>query len=281
MSPMQLGPFGVWISSRVLDDQRAGEAAKLAEELGFGALWLGGSPKLPQLRPLLAASERLVLATGILNVWDNEPAAVAAEYAGLASEFPGRVLLGIGIGHPEATSEYANPLGTMAAFLDGLDGAPTPVARDGRCLAALGPRMLDLCAARSLGAHPYFVPVAHTRAARARLGAGALLAPELTCVLDDDPERARATARAFAERYLALRNYASNLLRHGFAEEDLAGGGSQRLLGEVVPQGSADAIAAVAREHLDAGANHVCLQAAGVEGVPRAEWSALSHALLA
>jgi probable F420-dependent oxidoreductase len=278
---MELGPFGVWISSRAIDDPGAGEAAKLAEDLGFGALWLGGSPKLPQLRPLLAASERLVVATGILNVWANEPATVAAEYAELAGEFPGRVLLGIGIGHPEATSEYANPLETMAAFLDGLDAAPARVPRDGRCLAALGPRMLDLCGQRSLGAHPYFVPVAHTRAARARLGEDALLAPELTCVLDEDPERARAAARAFAERYLALRNYASNLERHGFTDADLAGGGSQRLLDEVVPQGSAAAIAAVARQHLDAGASHVCLQAAGVDGVPRAQWTALAGALLA
>jgi len=278
---MRLGRFGVWISSRVADAEHGGEAAALAEELGFGALWLGGSPKVAALRPLLAATERLTVATGILNVWANEPASVAAGHADLAREFPGRVLLGIGVGHPEATQEYARPLEAMAAFLDGLDTAPTPVPREQRCLAALGPRMLDLSAARSLGSHPYFVPVAHTAAARARLGADALLAPELTCVLDDDPQRARATARAFAERYLALRNYSSNLLRAGFSDADLRGGGSDRLLDAVVPQGSAAAIASVAHAHLDAGASHVCLQAAGVDGVPRAEWTALAAALVA
>ena len=277
---MELTSFGVWVSSRAADGERASEAAALAEELGFGALWLGGSPKLPALRTLLAATERLAVATGILNVWANEPAAVAAEHAELAREFPGRVLLGIGIGHPEATGDYAHPLRTMTAFLDGLDGAATPVPRGERCLAALGPRMLDLSRERTLGAHPYFVPVAHTRAARARLGEGPLLAPELTCVLDEDAERAQAKVRTFAERYLALSNYANNLLRHGFTAADLAGGGSQRLLDAVVPQGSAEAVAAVAREHLEAGANHVCLQAAGVEGVPRAEWTALARALL-
>src|SRR5580704_15322352 len=110
---MELRSFGVWIGSRYADAERGGEAAALAEELGFGALWLGGSPKLPALRPLLAATERLVVATGILNVWANEPAAVAAEHHELSREFPGRVVLGIGIGHPEATTEYAHPLGTM------------------------------------------------------------------------------------------------------------------------------------------------------------------------
>src|SRR5580704_6355210 len=116
---MELRSFGVWIGSRYADAERGGEAAALAEELGFGALWLGGSPKLPVLRPLLAASERLIVATGILNVWANDPAGVAAEHAELTREFPGRVLLGIGIGHPEATAEYAQPVHTMTAFLGG------------------------------------------------------------------------------------------------------------------------------------------------------------------
>ena len=162
---MQLRPFGVWISSRVLDERSGAVAAACAEELGFGTLWLGGSPKLPVLRPFLAATERLVVATGILNVWANEPATVAEQHATLSGEYPGRVLLGIGIGHAEATSEYANPLETMATFLDGLDDAPAPVAPADRCLAALGPRMLDLSAARSLGSHTYFVTTSHTRAA--------------------------------------------------------------------------------------------------------------------
>jgi probable F420-dependent oxidoreductase len=277
---MELGRIGVWISARAADAQLAGEAARLAEELGFGTLWLGGSPKLEQLRPLLAASERLVVATGILNVWANEPSAVAAQYDELAREFPGRVLLGIGIGHPEATSEYARPLEAMAAFLDGLDAAPTPVAAGQRCLAALGPRMLDLSRERSLGSHTYFVPVTHTRAARERLGATALLAVELACVLDDDDARARKAARVYADFYLALSNYASNLRRHGFGAGDLADGGSERLLDALVPRGSAEVVAALAREHLDAGASHVCLQPVGVDGLPREQWTALARTLL-
>jgi probable F420-dependent oxidoreductase len=271
---------GVWISARVADAQHGGEAARLAEELGFGTLWLGGSPKLDDLRPLLAASERLVVATGILNVWANEPAAVAAEFEELEREFPGRVLLGLGIGHPEATAEYARPLETMAAFLDGLDDAPAPVAAGRRCLAALGSRMLDLSRERSLGSHTYFVPVTHTRAARERLGADALLAVELACALDEDEARARKAARVYADFYLGLRNYASNLRRHGFDADDLAGGGSERLLEALVPRGSAETAAALARAHLEAGASHVCLQPVGVDGLPREQWSALAQTLL-
>lgn len=277
---MELTSYGVWIGARVADAERGGEAAALAEELGFGALWLGGSPKLPAVRPLLAATTRLVVATGIVNVWANEPATLAAEYAELEREFPGRLLIGIGIGHPEATSEYANPLATMRGFLDGLDGAPTPVPKTRRCLAALGPRMLDLSAERSLGSHTYFVPVAHTRAARERLGAAPLLAAELACALDHDPGRAREAARTYATYYLARRNYTSNLARHGYAPQELVGGGSDRLLDELVPQGSAAKVAAVARAHLEAGANHVCLQPVGIGEVPRAEWTALAAELI-
>ncbi len=263
----------------MIGQEQAGEAARLLEELGFGTAWLGGSQQLPALRPLLEATDRLVAATGILNVWQSDPAQVARDFAELDADFPGRVLLGIGIGHPEATSHYDRPLTAMREFLDGLDAAAEPVPGQRRCLAALGPKMLDLSAERSLGAHPYFVPVAHTRAARQRLGPSPLLAPEMACVLDDDPESGRARARTYAELYLGLRNYTNNLLNHGFDERDIADGGSDRLIDAVVPQGDAERIAAVAREHLDAGANHVCLQTAGVEGIPRAEWTALAAAL--
>lgn len=275
---MQLGEFGVWTSYRSIGEENAGEAARLVESLGFGTFWLGGSQQLPALRPLLEATERIVAATGILNVWQSEPEQVARDFARLDEEFPGRVLLGIGIGHPEATSQYTKPLTAMREFLDGLDAAAVPVPRERRCLAALRPKMLELSAQRALGAHPYFVPVEHTRAARARLGSAPLLAPELACVLDDDPGSARAKARDYARMYLALRNYVGNLLHFGFTE-DVADGGSDRLLDAVVPQGTADAIAAAAREHLSAGANHVCLQTVGVSGVPRAEWTALASAL--
>src|ERR1700733_8414395 len=276
---MELGEFGVWTSYRAIGEENAGEAAKLVEDLGFGTFWLGGSPQLPALRPLLEATDRLVVATGILNVWASEPERVAADFSELEARFPGRVLLGIGIGHPEATSHYRSPLAAMQAFLDGLDTASVQVPRTRRCLAALGPKMLELSAERSLGTHTYFVGVEHTRAARELLGPSPVLAPELACVLDDDVESARAKARAYAALYLGLRNYTSNLLNHGFGPLDIADGGSNRLIDAIIPHGGADEIAAAARQHLSAGANHVCLQAVGTEGIPRVEWTALAAAL--
>ena len=276
---MELGRYGIWTTYRAIGEEDAGAAARLVEELGYGTVWLGGSPQLPALRPLLGATERLVAATGILNIWQSDPAQTAADYAALEQEFPGRVLLGIGIGHPEATSDYSRPFSAMRAFLDGLDGAQTPVPRERRCLAAIGPRMLDASAERSLGTHPYFVGVQHTRWARERLGQGPLLAPELACVLDEDVEAARATGRNYARTYLGLSNYTRNLLTHGFTESDLADGGSDRLIDEVVPHGSPAEVAAAAQRHIDAGADHVCLQTVGVRGVPGRQWEALAGAL--
>ena len=228
---------------------------------------------------MLEATDRIVIATGILNVWASEPERVASDLAGLDARFPGRVLIGIGIGHPEATSSYDKPLAAMQAFLDDLDAATPPVPRTRRCLAALGPKMLQLSAERSVGAHTYFVPVEHTRAARELLGQTSILAPELACVLDDDVASAREKARAYAALYLGLRNYTNNLRGHGFSEHDIADGGSDRLIDAVVPHGSADQISAVARQHLSAGADHVCLQTAGVVGIPRSEWTVLASAL--
>ncbi len=276
---MDLGSFGVWTSYRAIGEDNAGEAARLVEDLGFGTFWLGGSPQLPALRPLLLASQRIVVATGILNVWQSEPAQVATDFAELDAEFPGRVLLGIGVGHPEATNQYARPLAAMADFLNALDAAAGPVPPGRRVLAALGPKMVALAAERAGGVHSYFVPVGHTRAAREQLGAGPILAPELACAVDDDAEPGREKARTYATLYLGLSNYTRNLLNHGFSEQDIADGGSERLLDAVVPQGSAERIAAVAHEHLAAGADHVCLQPVGVRGVPRTEWTALARAL--
>jgi probable F420-dependent oxidoreductase len=270
----------VWTSYRAIGEENAGEAAKLVEDLGFTTFWLGGSPRLRTVRPLLEATSGLIVATGIVNVWQNEPAQLAAERAALTGAFPGRLLLGIGIGHPEATGGYARPLSTMREFLDGLDAAERPVPRSERCLAALGPRMLELSAERSLGAIPYFVPVEHTRFAREQLGPDALVAPELACVLDTNGARARHTARSYAEIYLRLRNYTSNLLRFGFTEQDIADGGSDRLIDAIIPHGSAEQIAQAARAHLDAGADHVCLQPLGAGGIPREEWTALASALI-
>ena len=278
---MDMGKIGVWTSYRPVGMERAGEAAKLVEELGYGAWWLGGSPHAPDVRPILEATSALVAATGILNVWINDPAETAAADAALRADFPERFMLGIGIGHPEATSDYRRPLTAMRAFLDGLDASPTPPPRDGRCLAALGPKMLDLAGERAAGTHTYFVPVEHTRLARERLGPGKLVAPEVACVLDTDPVRGKAVAREYAKLYLGLRNYTQNLLNLGFTEGDLAHGGSDRLIDAVIPQGSAELIAEVVRAHLDAGADHVCVQPLGEEGIPRKSWAALADALIA
>jgi probable F420-dependent oxidoreductase len=276
---MELGTFGVWTAYRAIGEENAGEAAALVHDLGFGTFWLGGSPRLSSVRPLLQAAGSLTVATGIVNVWAYQPEDLAREFAELAPEFGDRLLVGIGIGHPEATSDYTRPLASTRAFLDGIDAAPTPIPADRRALAALGPKMLDLCRERSRGTLTYFVPPEHTRAARARLGDDPLIATELACVLDDDQQSARATARRYAEMYLGLRNYTGNLLRYGFTEDDIANGGSDRLIDTIVPHGSAQEIAAAAREHLEAGADHVCLQPVGVRGIPRAEWTALAAAL--
>ena len=275
---MEIGTIGVWTSYRPFGKEHAGEAAKLLEQLGYGAWWLGGSPHVPDVRPILEATTTLTAATGILNVWANEPAETAAQDAALRAEFPERFVLGIGIGHPEATSDYRRPLTTMRAFLDGLDAAQTPPAE--RCLAALRPKMLDLARERTAGAHTYFVPVEHTRSARERLGPDKLLAPELACVVDADPVRAKAVAREYATLYLGLRNYTRNLLDYGFTEADFANGGSDRLIDAIVPQGSAEEIAEVVRAHLDAGADHVCVQPLGEAGIPRESWTALARVLI-
>jgi probable F420-dependent oxidoreductase len=277
---IELGKFGVWTSFGPFGAERAGEAAKLAEALGFGAWWVGGSPQARDVRPILEATSSLVAATGILNVWRSDPAETAAAAAELRAAFPGRFMLGIGIGHPEATSDYRRPLTAMRAFLDALDAAPEPPPAEERCLAALRAKMLDLAAQRTAGTHTYFVPVEHTRIARERVGPGKLVAPEVTCVVETDPVRAKAVARAFAARYLGLRNYTSNLLELGFTERDLADGGSDRLIDAVIPQGDAGAIAEVVRSHLDAGADHVCVQPLGEEGIPQRSWEALARALI-
>jgi probable F420-dependent oxidoreductase len=276
---VNLTKYGVWITYAGLGREHAAEAARVVEQLGFGAFWLGGSEEPGQLRDVLEATEALVGATGITNIWASRPDAVAEQAAALQEAFPDRTLIGIGAGHREHTAEYVRPLTAMDRFLDALDAAPVPLPSGRRVLAALGPKMLGLAAARAAGAHPYFTPVEHTRFARRQLGDGPLLAPELACVVDSNRERGRAAARAYAARYLGLTNYTSNLLRFGFTRAELAGGGSDRLIDAVVPSGPAEQIAELVQAHLAAGADHVCVQPVGVDGVPRAEWSALAGAL--
>src|SRR3954451_7928044 len=272
---MDIGQIGIWKSHR-----HGPDAVPEIEQLGFGALWLGGSPTVEQAREYLGAGKTLPVITGILNIWQHDPADVAAEFARAKEDFPDRVWLGIGVGHPEATSDYTRPLKAVREFLDGLDAASPPVPREERVIAALGPKMLDLAAERSLGSHPYFIHVGHTEFARKRLGDGPLLAPELAVVVEEDDETARTIAREYAATYLGLSNYTSNLLRFGYTEDDIRSGGSDRLIDAVIPPGSAEKTAEVVRAHLDAGAAHVCLQPLGHEPLPLDDYRALAKALL-
>ena len=276
---MELTKFGVWIGRALQEEQYAG-AASLAQELGFGTLWLGGSPRLPKLRPMLEATDELVIATGIVNIWQYEGTELAAEFAALETDFPGRLLVGIGIGHPEATSEYQKPLTKTREFFDEIAASEQPIPRERMVLAALGPKMLDLSFERSLGTHPYFTPPEHTRFARERLGPKALVAPEQSVVVDSDPVSALEKARAYAGPYLTRTNYTSNLKRFGFTDEDIADGGSAGTIDQLVPQGSGEQVAAAVRAHLDAGADHVCVQTVGVTGVPIREWTEVAAALI-
>jgi probable F420-dependent oxidoreductase len=273
---MRLGGIGIWQRRQDVGV----DAAKEIEALGYSALWLGASPAAAEARPFLEQTGTLVVATGILNVWEHEPGAVAAEQAELAAAFPERFLLGIGVGHPEAISAYEKPLAKMGAFFDGLDGAEAPVPRDQRVAAALGPKMLALAAERSLGAIPYFVTAEHTRYAREQMGPGALLAPEVAVVVQPDAEPARAMARDYAALYLGASNYVRNLKRLGFGERDIADGGSDELIDAVIPHGSPEAIAEAVNAHFDAGADHVCVQPIGRDYPPLDDYRSLARALI-
>ena len=276
---MNFGDFGAWTSYRRIGKENAGEAARAVEEAGLGTLWMGGSPRLEEMRPLLEGSEKLVVGTSIVNIWGYDPADLVAEYAALEADFPGRLCVGIGVGHPEATSDYKRPLSNLEAFLDGIDAAAEPIPVDRRIIAALGPKMLAMSARRSLGTIPYFTSVDHTRFSREAVGPDALVIPEIACVIDEDVERARATAREYASLYLGLSNYTNALLQHGFDQADIEDGGSDRLIDHVIPHGTAEDIAAVAHAHVEAGADHVALQTIGGEGIPADEWRALAAAL--
>jgi probable F420-dependent oxidoreductase len=287
---MDLGRIGIWSSPlRGGDPGESADAAAELEELGYGALWIPGrfgGDVLGDCARLLGATEHVVVATGILNIWMHDPADVATGHAELTSAHPGRFLLGLGISHAPAVERagmvYARPLQHTREYLDALDAADPPVPADERMLAALGPKMLELAKARTAGAHPYFVSPAHTAVAREALGPGPLLAPEQMVTLEADPARARAVARQHMERYLVLPNYTNNLLRTGFTEDDLAGGGSDRLVDGIVAWGGAETVAARVREHLDAGADHVCLQVVLPDptAFPREEWRVLAEALI-
>ncbi|HEV8625834.1 MAG TPA: LLM class F420-dependent oxidoreductase [Acidimicrobiia bacterium] len=268
-----LGTLGIW----QFTVKATPELAVEAERLGYGTVWIGGSPdgSLDQAEALLDATERITVATGIVNMWKDDAATVAASYHRLEGKHPGRFLLGVGIGHREQTQEYRSPYDKIVEYLDQLDDAGVPPGR--RVLAALGARVLELSAARAAGAHPYLTTPDHTASARKVLGPDALLAPEHKVVVDPDAERARAIGRKVVKRYLGLVNYRQNLLRFGFSEDDLAGEGSDRLVDALALHGDAETVARGLRAHLEAGADHISIQVLGGDLVPA--YRALAEAL--
>jgi probable F420-dependent oxidoreductase len=274
---VRLGQVGVWAPESTLNPA----LAKNLEDLGYGAIWIGGSPAgdLSIVDELLGGTERIAVATGIVNVWKDDAHVVAASHRRLTAAYPGRWLLGIGVGHPEATSDYTHPYQALVDYLDALDAEGVP--QDERVLAALGPKVLRLAAARTAGAHPYLVTPEHTRQARDLVGDGVLLAPEQKVVVDTDTDRARDLGRRRVNNpYLGLRNYVSNLRRLGFTDVDLADGGSDRLIDALVAHGDAGVAAARVHEHLSAGADHVAIQLlTSKDDDPMAGYRAVASAL--
>ncbi|QEN15775.1 LLM class F420-dependent oxidoreductase [Mycolicibacterium sp. ELW1] len=253
-----LGRYGVWTGGPVTPDQ-----AVEIERLGYGAVWVGGSPAadLSFVEPILSQTENLSVATGIVNIWSAPADEVAESYHRIENAYPGRFLLGVGVGHPEHTQEYTKPYAALVDYLDKLDDKHVPTSR--RVIAALGPKVLHLAAQRSAGAHPYLTTPEHTGQARNLVGPTVFLAPEHKVVLSTDPEEARELGRDSVGFYLGLSNYVNNWKRLGFTDSDVAPPASDKLIDAVVAHGTADAIAARLAEHLDNGADHVTIQVLG------------------
>ncbi|MGH3554022.1 MAG: LLM class F420-dependent oxidoreductase, partial [Mycobacterium sp.] len=227
---------------------------------GYGAVWVGGSPpaELEWVEPILEQTTTLQVATGIVNIWSAPAKPVAESFHRIDRAYPGRFLLGIGVGHREAIAEYRKPYNALVEYLDRLDDYGVPADR--RVVAALGPRVLQLSAERSAGAHPYLTTPEHTARARELIGPSAFLSPEHKVVLTTDADTARAVGRTALDIYLNLANYLNNWRRLGFTDNDVARPGSDRLVDALVAYGTTDAIAARLGEHLDAGADHVAVQ---------------------
>jgi probable F420-dependent oxidoreductase len=270
----RIGRVGVWLGSIALEPAREERAAVARlEELGYGTAWFGEGPTnreaLSHAALLLGASKRIMIATGIANIWARDAAAAINGANTLNEACEERFLLGLGVSHaPSVNSrghEYAKPLTAMRGYLEAIDEhsytAPTPAHPSPVVLAALRPKMLELARQRTAGAHPYFVPPAHTAKARAILGPRSLLAPEQVVVLETGAARARDLGRRHMASYLRLPNYVNNLRTLGYQDADFADGGSDRLVDAIVAWGAEDAIAQRVREHLDAGADHVAIQA--------------------
>ena len=268
-----MGPIGVWsFALQRLGAEVERDAARELESLGFPATWipesLGSKEVFVHASILLGATKKLVIAPGIANIYARDPMAMANAARALGEAYPGRFVLGIGVSHKPSVkmrgSDYGKPVETMRRYLDGMAAAqyaaPEPDPPVPLVLAALGPRMLELAAERTDGAHPYFVPVEHSVEARRVLGPEPFLGVEQAAVLTTDRAAGLRIARAFAKHYFEMANYANNLRRLGWSDEDLAGEGSERLIDAVIAIGDVDAIARRVREHLAAGADHVCVQ---------------------
>jgi len=288
---VELGGVGIWSGQLRADTPEVADAAAELDELGYTAMWVPGGHAgdvLGDCRRLLDASNHAVVATGILNLWVKDAADVAADHHTLTAAHPRRFLLGVGVSHAVLVDHlspgaYTQPVRVTRSYLDALDATATPVPHGELALAALGPRMLELARDRTAGAHPYLVPPEHSAIARAALGDERLLLPEQAVALADDADTGRALARQHLSIYLQLPNYANNWRRLGFGEDDLADGGSDRLVDTIVAWGDEAAIAARVQAHLDAGADHVCIQVlteGGFTVVPRAEWRRLAPALV-
>jgi probable F420-dependent oxidoreductase len=281
-----LGRIGIWsLELRFGDRGEANEAAAELDELGYSALWIPGGvggDLLGDVDRLLAATNRTAIATGVLNLWKHEPRDVGRWWQALPPQHQSRVLLGVGVSHSHIAGDaYRQPVATMRKYLDALAEAGVPA--DSLCLAALGPKMLELSRDRTAGAHPYLATPAHTASARATLGPDKLLAPEQGVVLESDPTRARALARQALAHYLTYPNYANSWRRLGFSADEITHA-SDRLVDALFAWGPMETIVARVNAHLSAGADHVCLQvitSAGVSiGPARPAWRELAAALL-
>jgi probable F420-dependent oxidoreductase len=259
MTKPNLGTYGAF-GHYSMWQQLSPEQLRDIEALGYGVIWAGGSPpaELSWVEPLLEQTEKLQLATGIVNIWSAAAEPVAESFHRIDKAYPGRFLLGIGVGHPEANQEFRKPIDALSEYLDKLDENGVP--KDRIVVAALGPKVLKLSADRSAGAHPYLTTPEHSAEARKVIGPSAFLAPEHKVVLTTDAEKARATGRKALEIYLQLANYLNSWKRLGFTDEDVAKPGSDRLVDAVVAYGTPEAIAARLKEHLTAGADHVAVQ---------------------